>query len=277
MKGAWNFDALAGRLTAAGKSAVSAVGKVSEAVATEVVHGVVGAKCLLNYNLEQTPVASCGPVWSIYLARSKKEGAANPFVSVWVLDKRLLLSMSGGDRNASRRVDALIDLTKNNVQHLTRLKHPSILRLISPVEETRAQLVFLTEPCFSSLDDVLHVGEHLPGRIQQQLRELKLSELEIKHGLLQISDGLTFLHNDAGIVHRGISPQSIIITRSGAWKLAAFDFAIPIDVGASRSFRNGFDYSDQHASVLGVALQPPLSYLAPELVATGQDVPVVSR
>lgn len=30
------------------------------------------------------------------------------------------------------------------VQHLARLKHPSVVRLVAPLEETRTQLVFIT-------------------------------------------------------------------------------------------------------------------------------------
>lgn len=274
MKGAWNLDGFTAALSSAAKSAGQAAVKVSKAVATEVVHGVVGAESLLGYHVEPQPVASCGPVWSIYIARNKKEGAPYPVVSAWVLDKRALTNSSGDNsRTSSRRLEALIELCRNDVQHLTRLKHPSVLRLVAPLEETRTQLVFLTEPVFASLDDVIHTQAHLPGHVQEQLRKLKLSELEIKHGMLQIADALTFLHNDAGIVHRSVNPLTIIITRSGAWKLAGFGFATPIAINAVRG--NSFDYSDRHPSTLGSALQPLLSYVAPELVATGQNVSVL--
>ena len=42
------------------------------------------------------------------------------------------------------------------------------------------------------------------------------AELEIKHGLLQLADGLHFLHAEGGMVHRAISPASILITQTGA-------------------------------------------------------------
>ena len=37
-------------------------------------------------------------------------------------------------------------------------------------------------------------------------------------------EALTFLHNDAKLVHSNICPESIIINRNGAWKIAGFDF-----------------------------------------------------
>ena len=46
-------------------------------------------------------------------------------------------------------------------------------------------------------------------------------DVEIKYGLLQISEGLTFIHNSAKMLHRNISPESILINEQGAvqWRL----------------------------------------------------------
>ena len=41
-------------------------------------------------------------------------------------------------------------------------------------------------------------------------------DVEIKYGLLQISEGLTFIHNSAKMLHRNISPESILINEQGA-------------------------------------------------------------
>ena len=42
----------------------------------------------------------------------------------------------------------------------------------------------------------------------------------------QISEGLTFLHNDVKLVHYNICPQSIVLNKSGAWKIAGLEFCI---------------------------------------------------
>lgn len=42
------------------------------------------------------------------------------------------------------------------------------------------------------------------------------AELEIKHGLLQVADTLRFLHEDAGLVHKGLCPSTILVARTGA-------------------------------------------------------------
>ncbi|KAL0052017.1 hypothetical protein WJX82_006565 [Trebouxia sp. C0006] len=98
----------------------------------------------------------------------------------------------------------------------------------------------------------------------------KLSELEIKHGFLQVADGLHFLHSQANQIHRGISPEAICITAGGAWKLAGFGFAMLAEFGDSNPAEAAFDYSDS-SNGLAQSLRPALSYTAPELVVGAQQ------
>ena len=207
-----------------------------------------------------------------------------------MLDKRVLTqteealygSRGGGGltRPSQRRFEAFLEQCRADVHALARLKHPCVLRLIAPLEETRTQLVFITEPVFASLADLLGGAAGDPAALAPQLaserRQLRLSggcppqlgcaeltgedgvglqglpslrwpcqlgwahvracrqycchallllsllllslllaELELKHGLLQLADGLHFLHSEAGLVHRGICPGSVLITQSG--------------------------------------------------------------
>ncbi len=62
------------------------------------------------------------------------------------------------------------------LQALARLKHPGVLRLVAPLEETRTQLVFITEPIFASLADLLGgPASSLPPAAAAERRELRLS------------------------------------------------------------------------------------------------------
>jgi hypothetical protein len=204
-------------------------------------------------------------------------------VSAWILSKQeLAQSGEGGGhggggggltRPSQRRLDVLLEQCRHDVQALARLKHPCVLRLIAPLEESRTQLVFITEPLANSLADLLGGGgpAALPPALAQERRSLHLSgghcsacvidwhtafsptptpacvespaarpcfippphpththtprrpypaELEIKHGLLQVADGLHFLHAEAGLVHRGICPAAVVITAAGGWRAA---------------------------------------------------------
>lgn len=43
---------------------------------------------------------------------------------------------------------------------------------------------------------------------------------QVKYGMLQLAEGLSFLGNEAGMVHRGLSLESIMITSNGSFRIA---------------------------------------------------------
>ena len=106
-----------------------------------------------------------------------------------MLDKRVLTqteealygSRGGGGltRPSQRRYEAFLEQCRADVHALARLKHPCVLRLIAPLEETRTQLVFITEPVFASLADLLGgaAGDPaaLPPQLASERRQLRLS------------------------------------------------------------------------------------------------------
>ena len=51
-------------------------------------------------------------------------------------------------------------------------------------------------------------------------------DIEIKYGLLQVSEGLAFLHDSAKMLHRNISPEAIVINEAGAWKICGFEYCL---------------------------------------------------
>lgn len=113
-------------------------------------------------------------------------GSPHPLVSAWILSKQeLSLGGEGGahggggglTRPSQRRLDELLAQCRHDVQALARLKHPCVLRLIAPLEETRTQLVFITEPLSTSLADLLGGGgpAALPPAAAQERRSLQLS------------------------------------------------------------------------------------------------------
>jgi len=44
--------------------------------------------------------------------------------------------------------------------------------------------------------------------------------------LIQIVEALVYVHNVEQYVHMNVSPQSIVVTKRGMWKLAGFAFAV---------------------------------------------------
>ena len=164
-------------------------------------------------------IASAGPglMWKIY--SGVKKSTRQP-ASVFVFERAML------DRFDKQEKDIIWDLMKKGVSQLTRLRHPQILTVQHPLEESRDCLAFATEPVFASLANTLGQHENLPSPVPADLRSFKMFDVEIKYGLLQISDGLEFLHGSAKMLHRNISPESIVINEQGAWKICGFEYCL---------------------------------------------------
>lgn len=155
----------------------------------------------------------------------------------------------------------MLDIIKRGITQLTKIRHPQVLTVQHPVEESRESLAFATEPVFASLANILGNTTNVPHPTPSNIRNYKLFDVEIKYGIIQLTEGLTFLHNDVKLLHRNICPESIVINKSGAWKLFGFDFCIlnqnPHDVKPSWPFQ-------EYNSTWQPLTQPSLEYMAPE-------------
>lgn len=183
-----------------------------------------------NYTISPTPSSTSG-AWKVFDAKKKTTGKA---VSVFVFDRKSLDPQAGGlgGRSSGASVkklhDEVVSRVKKESNLLARLRHPSILELAEPIEDTRSGgLMFATEPVTASLAGLLqekddqeraggvagrpsrYVVEEADG--QKRRRDLEIDELEIQKGLLQISQGLEFLHESANLVHGNLNPEAIFV------------------------------------------------------------------
>lgn len=201
-------------------------------------------------------IASGGPglCWRIYNGTKK---STKQEVAVFVFEKKTVDKYQKFDK------DQIIDSLKRGVQQLTRLRHPRLLTVQHPLEESRDCLAFCTEPVFASLSNVLGQWDNLPSPVPNDIKDHKLYDVETKYGLLQISEGLSFLHGGVKMVHGNLSPENIILNKSGAWKIMGFDFSI--------SSTNPSDQELKYACKEWDPNLPPLclpnpEYLAPEYI-----------
>eukprot|EP00798_Chlamydomonas_sp_ICE-L_P021793 gene21793-28814_t len=125
------------------------------------INAMSGSKLLKDYQLQQL-VATCGPgdVWKIYDGVSKRAGAYKD-VSIWILDKRQLIEANKQNARPTS-FDALFEQQRRGCSHMTRLKHPGVIKGIEQLEETQAQMILLKHPC------VIKVTEQLE-EIQAQM------------------------------------------------------------------------------------------------------------
>ncbi|KAL5332634.1 kinase-like domain-containing protein [Aspergillus crustosus] len=206
-----------------------------------------------NYQVSPHPTVVSGP-WKIHDGKKKSTGTA---ASIFIFDKKVLEPRSGdlGGRSSSsikRLQEEVVERLKREAGNLARLRHPSILQVLEPIEETRnGGLMFATEKVTASLAGLLQEkdAQENTGRVgsrtsrymveeadgSRRRRDLDIDELEIQKGLLQVAKGLEFLHESAGLVHGNLNPEAIFINAKSDWKITGLGFAGPADSTQSRS------------------------------------------
>ncbi|TCD65416.1 hypothetical protein EIP91_002715 [Steccherinum ochraceum] len=192
------------------------------------------------------PPFQVGP-WKVQSATHKVNGKR---VSVWSADKR----MPEMERMGPMSKEKTLEVLKAEASALSRLRHPSILEMVEPLEETRTEIVFATEPVISSL----HLS--IPGSLQYTPL-VELDEVEIQKGILQLCKGLQFLHTSARLIHSNITPESIIINSAGDWKLSGLGLTIPLSGPGGGAPRWEFPTFDGRALSY---TQRSFDYIAPE-------------
>ena len=198
-----------------------------------------------SYDISKQSSATVG-AWTIFDAKKKTTGFQ---ASIFVLKRDSLdVGPDGFGARASatsiRKVqDEVVDRLKKEANSLARLRHPSILQLVEPVEETRSGgLMFATEQVMSSLSGALAQKDRseasswpgttrsgLDQRVSAALKDLELDQLEIQKGFLQVAKGLEFLHDQAKLVHGNLSPDAIFINAKSDWKISGLAYAGPPD------------------------------------------------
>ena len=249
-----------------------------------------------NYTISPQPSTASGP-WKIFDAKRKSTGKA---ASVFVFERKSLDppgSGLGGRTNAAslkRAHEEVLERLKKEASSLARLRHPSILELAEPVEETRyGGLMFATEPVTASLASLLqekdeqersggvggrgsrYVVEEADGT--KRRRELEIDELEIQKGLLQLGKGLEFLHESAGLVHSNLTPEAVFVNAKGDWKIAGLGFCGPHESSTSAvaSTMSPIALSEvlNHDPRLPSSVQLNLDYTSPDFVLDNSLTP----
>jgi SCY1-like protein 2 len=248
-----------------------------------------------NYTIAPQPSSTSGP-WRIFDAKRKSTGKA---ASIFVLDRKALEPHTGGlgggrsgGSSLKRAHEEVLERLKREASSLARLRHPSILELAEPVEETsKGGLMFATEPVTASLASLLSEKDEqersggVEGRgsrfvVEEQdgtrhRRELEIDELEIQKGLLQLGKGLEFLHESAGLVHANLTPDAILVNAKGDWKIAGLGFCGPHETSTAATSLAPIQLFEvlNHDPRLPSGVQLNLDYTSPDFVLDNSLVP----
>ncbi|KLT42100.1 kinase-like protein [Cutaneotrichosporon oleaginosum] len=182
-------------------------------------------------------------LWKVVGATHKTTGKD---VSVWVFEKRVL----DGVRNGR---DWVLEQLKKEATALSRLRHPDVLHMVEPLEESRTELTFVTETVSGSLGNVLASAK--------KNGEVDLDEVEIQKGTLQVARALGFLHTQAKSVHLNLSPDAILVNAKGDWKLSGLNLVLPLQQPDGSPTKYVYPEVDTR---LPPQVQWKLDYLAPE-------------
>ncbi|CRK88468.1 CLUMA_CG002209, isoform A [Clunio marinus] len=199
---------------------------------------------------KQVCSAGIGLLWRVFKGtkKSTKQEAA-----IFEFQKKQLDRFSKDDK------EQLLEILRRGVVQLTKIRHPHVLTVQHPLEESRDSIAFATEPVFASLANILGNHHNMPH--PNSLNSYKLHDVDTKYGLIQICEGIQFLHSDVKLLHRNICPESIIVNQQGAWKIFGFDYCIlnqnPHDAKPSWPF-------NEYNSSWHALSQPSLEYMAPE-------------
>ncbi|KAG0318613.1 hypothetical protein BGZ99_005587 [Dissophora globulifera] len=167
-------------------------------------------------------IASAG-LWKIHRGTKRTTGQE---VAVFIFEKNIVETISSLRRQtpSKRDQERVYEFLKKEASQLARLRHPCMLEVVEPVDESRTAIAFATEPIFASLSNLLGNYENLPS-VPEDIRKFELDELEVQKGLVQLGKGLQFCHNDARIVHGNLVPDAIFVNAKGDWKIAGFGFS----------------------------------------------------
>ncbi|KAJ8291684.1 Protein kinase domain-containing protein ppk32 [Rhodotorula toruloides] len=186
--------------------------------------------------MDSVPAVHIG-VWKV--VRAKHNGGSGRVVSIWTADKGTLVGSGssrrgGASRDRERDAERLkyaVDVLKKEASSLSRLRHPCVLEMAEPMEESRSTILFATEPVTASLrqainaSDAAHDSSRRGSYRSKEEQDLELDEVEVQKGLSQLGKGLQFLHESAKLVHGNLRPESVIINAKGDWKLSGFGLA----------------------------------------------------
>lgn len=240
--------------------------QIDKAVANTV-QEVTGPKALSEYDIgDQVGSGGPGLLWKLYRGKpkSKAQQELSAEVCIWYLDKKALTEERSKRGTSKAAEEALLDIFRSDAKLMQRLRHPGVVRVVEALDENKNAMAMVTEPLFSSVANALGNYDNCL-KVPEELKQLELGHLEVKHGLLQITDTLSFLHKNAKIVHRSISPETVFLTTTGGWKFGGFGFATMVDqVGLDNEAP--FHYPDFDVEAPVLPLQPLLDYAAPELI-----------
>lgn len=210
----------------------------------------MGNELIKNCEIQKDHYSEAGfqSFWKIHQA-TKIEDKSKSVFSTFIFKKRTL----NGKHIPPALKEEILNILKKEPQTLAKFKHPYILNLTEPLIEHSKCLVFATEHIKSSLQNLLTT---------ENFSEIYHSDMELKLHVLELLEGISFMHNTVKNAHFNICPENIYITEDNKWKLSGFNFTTLLPNESYKSYKE----NDQTFKDFPRLFCPNLNYSAPELL-----------
>ena len=140
--------------------------------------------------------------WKVHSAIRKSTGES---VTLWLLDTKRIKKAMNSKPDYEKYIDSCIE----SVTKMRKIHHPNILQ-ISDVSENQKEYGFAAEPIEGTLEN-----------------DKTLNADDVTYIADQLAQTLSFIHARVNLLHLGISPSSIGLTKSMQVKVFAFNFSTP--------------------------------------------------
>lgn len=211
---------------------------------------------------------------------SPKEGRREE-LTLWLMQKDDLVNRPVGAITDKTTLERLYQVMRKDISLLKDMNHNGIVKIIDVLEDNKKMFAFVTERILCSLADFLSQFADIPGGNTWHRPYLEpngtVLESEVSRGLLNVIEGLQYLHNVQKKLHMNISPESIVMTMSGQWKLCSLGFALAFTGNDEIKVASPYFMNTTPAPM---RLEPDLRYCAPELTEGGsnyQDIRYATR
>ncbi|XP_063594283.1 SCY1-like protein 2 [Penaeus indicus] len=188
-------------------------------------------------------------------------------VSVFVFEKKTAEKL-----HKPRRRETVTELLRHGIRQLERYRHPRLLQVVAGPEDTPETLSFYSEPVMASLANIITPADEKEKEKGTGVsKDYNFLEIELKYGILQLTEALSFLHYSCHVVHRNVTPASVFVTKRGTWKLAGLEFTEKVAEGEGHDTITVQSWTSRVPKMT----QPDLDFIAPE-VQTSSSCSVVS-
>ncbi len=171
------------------------------------------------------------------------------------------------------RTEQFYQILRNEAAGLARLRHPLILKLVHPLDESQMAFCMVTEPLAGTVSNLYLQNYTNLTPLPEEVRDFQPSELAVNNGVRHLTEALAFLHREAKMYHRGLSPDCMFVDPNGTWKIGGFYFSQKVNaLGTQMPVVLDFAADLRVASEPdGGRALPALEFVAPELALTTRE------